>query len=205
MDIREIKVLAQKNLEGKWGTYVLAAFIMFVALTAGNGSGLLWIVILPLYVGYATLHVNLAKGKKSEIETIFEGFQKNYGGNLLALLLRTVYTFLWTLCLIIPGIVKGLSYAMTHYILQDEDFDEIDQLAIDKSIEMMDGYKFDLFVLYLSFILWFLLTAITFGVLWLYVGPYFEQSIAIFYLKVKEEKYGSFEEKEINNTDNYYE
>jgi len=205
MDIHEIKVLAKKNLEGKWGTVIFAAFIIFAAFSAGSGSGLLWIVILPLYVGYATIHISIANGKEPNIEDIFNGFKENYGENLLALLLRTLYTFLWTLCFIIPGIVKSLSYAMTPYILQDDDFDEIDLHAIDKSMEMMDGYKIELLALYLSFILWFFLSILTFGILFLYLVPYFQQSLALFYLRVKEDKYESNAVEEIDNTDNYYE
>ena len=100
------------------------------------------------------------------------------------LLLRGVYTFLWTLLLIVPGIVKSLSYAMTPFILKDNPKASYDK-AIIYSMRLMQGHKMDLFVLYLSFIGWFILSCLTLGIGFVFLVPYCQMSLARFYEEVK--------------------
>ena len=91
--------------------------------------------------------------------------------------------------LLIPGIIKTYSYAMSYYILaDDENIAPLD--AITKSREMMDGHKWEFFVLQLSFILWGLLCAVTCGLAALYVGPYQQVTMANFYDRLKAEDRG---------------
>ena len=95
-----------------------------------------------------------------------------------------LFTFLWSLLLIIPGIIKGLGYSMAMYILaENPDMPALE--ALKKSQEMMDGHKMELFVLYLSFIGWFLLTAVTCGIASLYVTPFVNATMVNFYLNIK--------------------
>ena len=73
---------------------------------------------------------------------------------------------------------------MTSYILADHP-EMTAQEAIDASRKMMDGHKMDLFVLQLSFFWWYLLCGITFGIAFLYVGPYVSAATAKFYDTIK--------------------
>jgi uncharacterized membrane protein len=99
-------------------------------------------------------------------------------------LLMSVYIFLWSLLLIVPGIIKALSYAMTPYILRDHPELRYDA-AIRESMRMMQGNKMKLFLLILSFIGWFILALIPFGLgLFLFL-PYYRTSIAAFYEDLK--------------------
>ena len=95
-------------------------------------------------------------------------------------LIMTVKIFLWTLLFIVPGIIATLNYSQAIYLmLRDPDLKPND--AINESIILMKGYRMDLFVLGLSFILWILLVAVTFGLAILYVGPYIELTVAAFH------------------------
>jgi uncharacterized membrane protein len=95
-----------------------------------------------------------------------------------------VYTLLWTLLFIIPGIIKSLSYAMTPFVLRDNPEMKNNE-AIELSMKMMDGHKGDLFWLYLTFIGWGILCIFTFGIGYFWFAPYVQASTAQFYEEVK--------------------
>ena len=100
------------------------------------------------------------------------------------MLLMTIMVFLWSLLLIIPGIIKWFSYAMTPFILEENPELSASE-AIHRSRMMMRGHKFDLFYLYLSFIGWFILCILTAGIGFLWLGPYVDTALAAFYEEVK--------------------
>lgn len=91
-----------------------------------------------------------------------------------------------TVMLLIPGIVKSFSYSMSMYILAENKGMSARE-AITRSKEMMNGHKLDLFVLYLSFFGWWLLCGITFGIAYIWVGPYMNAAVANFYNSIKGE------------------
>ena len=97
-----------------------------------------------------------------------------------------LFTFLWTLLFIIPGIIKAFSYAMSPYILEENPELSANE-AIDRSRAMMKGHKFDLFWLYLSFIGWGFLCIFTLGIGLLWLMPYMQTAEAAFYEDVKAE------------------
>ena len=103
-----------------------------------------------------------------------------------------IYTFLWSLLLIIPGVVKHYSYAMTPYILKEEP-EMKNNAAIEKSMVMMDGNKMKLFLLDLSFIGWAILCLFTFGIGFFFLQPYMQASHAAFYEDLKAQQGGSVE------------
>ena len=93
--------------------------------------------------------------------------------------------FLWSLLFIIPGIIKSYEYAMVPYLLADNSDMDKDEI-LNLSRRMMEGNKWDFFVLELSFIGWILLAVSTFNIVGiLYVDPYIEATHAQFYLKIK--------------------
>ena len=100
------------------------------------------------------------------------------------MLLMGVYVFLWTLLLIVPGVVKALSYAMTPFILNDKPELSANE-TIELSMEMMEGRKMDLFLLYLGFLGWALLCILTLCIGFLWLEPYVYAATAAFYEDVK--------------------
>jgi uncharacterized membrane protein len=186
---------SRESLRGKWGTAILTFFV-YTLLTAGPGSlnghgssgftisGSLSLLIGgPLALGAAIFSLALSRGKEARLEQIFQGF--NYFGNaLVTYLLMVLYVFLWTLLLIVPGIIAALGYSMTFYILADDPQTK-PQEALKKSKAMMNGHKERLFYLCLRFFLLALLCILTLGIGFLWLIPYIHVTTAKFYDDVK--------------------
>ncbi len=107
------------------------------------------------------------------IGELFSGFREGYWNLLLVMFLQKLFVFLWTLLLIVPGIVKTYEYYMIPYLLAENPYLSWEE-AREKSCQMMDGHKFDVFVLEWSFIGWDLLGVLMCGIGNLFVAPYKE-------------------------------
>ena len=118
-------------------------------------------------------------------KSIFSVFMDSrFVPEFLNFLLSYIFQFLWSLLLVIPGLIKSYSYAMTPYIVNDlvESGQEVHATtAITASRQLMDGHKWDLFVLNLSFIGWYILSVITFGIGYIWLLPYEQTTKANFY------------------------
>ena len=122
-----------------------------------------------------------------KMEEMFWPFKEDYGGNVLMMFLISLYTALWSMLFVIPGIVKGYSYSLAIYI-KSENPNIPASTAIELSKRMTNGHKMDLFVLDMSFIGWGILSAFTLNILGiLYVMPYQYASKAFAYEEIKEE------------------
>lgn len=155
-----------------------------------NGtSGLMTLVnillIMPLSVGYANAMRKLLVNRDVElVPTAFHIAFDNYWHKVWTMLWMSILIGLWSLLLLIPGIIKAFSYAMTPFII--EEYPELSSTeAIHRSRMMMRGHKFDLFWLELSFIGWGFLCLLTAGIGFFWLIPYMETSIAAFYEEVK--------------------
>ena len=93
---------------------------------------------------------------------------------------------LWSCLLVVPGIIKSFSYSQAQLIIAENPTMSANE-AITLSRKMMDGHKWEYFVFILSFILWFLLVGVTFGIAGIYVIPYVQTAQINFYKKVKAE------------------
>ena len=185
MFAKDYRKLAWGKLSENWGTAIvvllLNALIVGIASSTAVG-GLLLSGILG--VGLASFYLSLMRSQPFKIETMFDGFRENVVGNLLAGVLVYLFTFLWSLLFVIPGLVKSYSYSMTFYILKDHpEMSATD--AITESRKMMNGNKWRLFCLDFSFIGWFLLIPLTCGILSIMVGPYISAAHAAFYESLK--------------------
>lgn len=130
------------------------------------------------------------KNQMPGVSTIFDGFKSGHYGNIVVtMFLMNLYIFLWSLLLIIPGIIKGYEYRMIPYILaENPGMDRREAFAISK--RMMDGEKWAAFILDLSFIGWYILSVFTCGLLAIfYVTPYEEATIAELYAYNKGKAY----------------
>ncbi|MBQ6893533.1 MAG: DUF975 family protein [Clostridia bacterium] len=139
----------------------------------------------PFNLAIAMIYINITNGIEPQIADTFKGFKK-YWKAVGVYFFIELFTSLWALLFIIPGIVKWYSYSMAPYILaENPEMGPLD--AIRKSKEMMDGHKGDLFGLHISFIGWFLLTIVSCGVASIWCIPYLEAATANFYKQLKGE------------------
>lgn len=184
MNIRQNKIDAKAVYDAKIWFYIGANLLL--SIIVGVLSYVVVGVLLAgvLNIGFAKIMLNGVRKKDTKLEDLFSGFSAGFERSLVAGLLIYVFTFLWSLLLIIPGIIKAYSYSMTYYILlDDENITGSD--AIKKSQEMMQGHKRELFLQDLSFIGWILLSMLTFGILLIWLNPYMELSRAVFYERLK--------------------
>ncbi|HIW71299.1 MAG TPA: DUF975 family protein [Candidatus Levilactobacillus faecigallinarum] len=128
----------------------------------------------------------VVEGYTEPVQRSFKLFEKGqyFLGWLFISILTAIFVALWSLLLVIPGIIKGYAYSQAFYIYRDA-FDQGHPIgaleAITQSREMMDGSKGFLFVMDLSFILWFMLSGLLMGLPGLFVMPYYDMSRAKFY------------------------
>ena len=134
-------------------------------------------------VGGVRFTLAVSRKGKPEIGQLFSGFDR-FGTHLAAYLLQTIFVALWTLLLIVPGIIAALSYAMTYFIIAEDSSISASE-AIRKSKKMMKGNKWKLSCLGFRFTGWFLLAMLSFGIGFLWVGPYMYVSYAKFYDDLK--------------------
>ena len=168
---------ARKKLKGAWGEMVGAEFICWLpvlvigliaesirqAVTYSDGSlldtiafyFLLCPITGPLAVGLAGIYLARIRGGEISVINIFDGFN-NYWRSVFLRLSEGIFLLFWILLLIVPGIIKSLSYSMSYFIMRDNPGVRSLQ-AITKSRQMMKGFKGKLFMLYLSFAGWLLL------------------------------------------------
>lgn len=185
---------AWAQLTGNWKPAVLFTlvymFIVFALDAAGRKfeaiSFLSIFIILPLEYGYSVAFLGFKRtGEDVKIESLLDGF-KDYGRVFVTTLLQYIYIVLWTLLLIVPGIIKSISYSQTFYVLKDNP-ELNNNAAIERSMAMMEGHKMEYFCLTLSFIGWILLSILTLGIGLLWIVPYMQTAMAHFYEYVKED------------------
>lgn len=135
-----------------------------------------------LQLGYARFLLRQHDGKPTEFNDLFSQFDR-FGTGFAQNFLRTLYTFLWSLLLIVPGIIASLSYAMTPFILEEHP-ELTTSEAIARSKALMDGHKMDLFILNLTFLGWDILCALTANIGNLFLNPYKNAAYAVFYREI---------------------
>lgn len=141
-------------------------------------------IALPIVIGVTRFFVHNHFGV-TEFGNMFSGFNQGYLTSVGALLVTEIFIGLWTLLLIVPGIIKALEYSMVKYVLADNPSIPGTR-AREISRIMTRGEKGSIFVLQLSFIGWFLLGAICFGVGILFVMPYYEATMAELYIFLRD-------------------
>lgn len=217
---KELKDNARQSLRGNWGwaiiVFLITAIIFGIFTGAGHwldetyinydgtnifyqfaspiGSILLWIgSFIGLSRNIAFLELRDDQKEEKPYMAAFSVFTENrFGPELINFVLVSIFTFLWTWLLIIPGIIKAYSYSMTPYIVKD-------MVASDKQVgatdglnaskELMKGHKMNLFIFDLSFLGWNILAAITCGIGYLWVTPYYQTAKANFYRHIAGDKF----------------
>lgn len=187
----EIKKIARTtsklNLGPCIGAYLIFAILPIFAVIPGLGIAFIF-VYYALSVSYSAFNIDVITGKELKVSSLFDrAFDNNFLRKVGALLYRDLFIFLWSLLLVVPGIIKFFSYFMAPYILAlDEDVKATDVIKLSKI--MMKGHKWDCFVLYLSFLGWEILGGLTAGILSItFVGRYENAAFATFAMEVRED------------------
>ncbi|MFE5320748.1 DUF975 family protein [Paenibacillus sp. NPDC056579] len=207
MVLSALREKARQTLQGRWMNFVGYTIVILILSavipnvferidpkdSAGLGTilSLLYslLIVNAVTMGVYALYLRAARGQEVSLGMIFEYFSNGrYVKTILFYLLMGIYLFLWTLLLLIPGIIKSFSYALAPLVLIDDPQLTVNE-AITRSRQMMDGYKWKLFCLYLSFIGWLLLSIVTLGIGLLWIIPYMQASLSHFYLELKEKQH----------------
>lgn len=183
-----------------WGQAILASVIfgLISAVTGAIPFGSL-IVGGPLMLGYSIWALKVAREEDFQIDYLFDGF-RNFGNSLATYLLSVLLIILWSLLLIIPGIIKALAYSQAIFILADEP-DIRPMEALRKSEAMMKGHKTKYFLLGLIFMLLSIACILTLGIGFFFLMPVMQITVARFYDEVRAnytgEEYKSSVEEDI--------
>lgn len=159
---------------------VITLIILIIVVAIGAAAALQILIYNPLRVGISRFFLrNL--NQPANVAEVGRGFDRNFTENFKTLFFMDLYIFGWSLLLVIPGIIKFYEYRMIPYLLAD-DPTMTRERAFAESRQMMDGNKWQTFVLDLSFIPWHLLAGLTLGILDIfYVEPYIQMTYAALY------------------------
>lgn len=191
MKSRAKTVLGNNIFCEKW----MLALLVELIILAINGFistlsyGVISIIVAgPLAVGEAYCFLKTSRdGMPVKIENMFKGFTSNFGENVVLGLLSSLFIALWSLLFIIPGIIKSYEYSMIFFIKNDHP--ELDwKGCIEASRQITHGHKMELFVLDLSFIGWYIVGSLCFGIGTLWVLTYHTATRAQFYESIKNEQ-----------------
>ena len=188
---KESRIWAKEHRDGnKWNVWKA---LLVVSLITGAASGvingifpstqenpnmvgsILSLVVelatMPLSIGLVLYIVNIVREKKFELGQLFSrysDFVRIFVSNLLV----GIFVFLFTLLLIVPGIIRAISYFLVNYILADDDFKDLSAgEVLDLSRKLMDGHKGEYFMLSLYYFGMMLLGCFTLGILWIWTVP----------------------------------
>lgn len=197
-------------MKGNWGSAVLVTVAIYLIISVcavvstsigtmiggdtpiGNSIGQIPSILANILVAYpiafasTMLFLHFVRGEhKLYVGGLFKCFSKPYYGKSIGIyLLMYIFTLLWSLLLIVPGIIKSLAYSLAPFILADNPELSANQ-AINESMKMMNGHKMDLFLIMLGYVGFGLLSILALGIPFLWVVPYYHAVVAKFYEEVK--------------------
>ena len=186
MNIQEIKTFAKEKIKNHIWELLIAAFVTNFITQFTIGSGIKYVdgeftasysipVGVFLYfvtVGFALYMRKFLNDEERNLKDLFN-YSSDFVRCLLSNILQSIFIALWTLLLIVPGIIKAIGYTLTPLLLASDKYKDLDPMQIiKKSQEIMNGHKMDYFVLQLSFIGWHLLAILTCGILEIWIVPY---------------------------------
>ena len=198
-------------MRGNWGSAVVVTIVYLLIIFAGSFVAALLgkvvgapvdssvqeilnllvsiFVVYPMSFSLAKLFLGFVRGEQQlYVGGVFSAFKAPcYGKSVGLYLLISIYTFLWALLLIVPGIIKSLAYSLAPYVLADNPELTADQ-AINRSMAMMKGHKMDLFLMVLGYVGFGLLSLLALGIPLLWLHPYYQAVFAKFYEDIKSEQ-----------------
>ncbi len=215
---KELRESAWEHKRGQWGLLAAIWFVYAVIVGAiGSLSATAIIPVIgaiisiiasivallisgPFMLGLSTASLEVSEGHYTSFGKLFAGF-KQFGAAFLLMILIDIFVFLWSLLLIIPGIIKSYSYSMSWFVLADRP-DLTANQARKRSMFLMQGRKWRLFCLDFSFIGWYLLSILTLGILSFWVLPYHMTARAEFYQELLREEKAAIESVQPKSSSN---
>lgn len=209
----ELKAMAKIQIKGKIGnlfaiTIIVGLISGALSLIPGAGSAAAAFLLNPaVSIGMAMIYLKLARYPNyfPKITDVFEGFKVLIPA-LKVIVLSSIYTFLWSLLFIIPGIIKAISYSQALFLVAENPDMDTNQ-ALRQSEQMMMGHKLDYFILELSFIGWHVLGALTCGILYIWLEPYMQATMTNHYMYLRygrpEQGYADPDFDQYGNGQNY--
>mgnify|MGYP003289328421 CR=1 FL=1 len=206
MNRQEIKAKAKEfAFKNKWnifkpfliffGIYFVVGFILgFCGFDSESTvsiviTSILDIALLPASIGYIYYIIKLINGEALEVMDAFKSKYKFFGLILLSCIMVSIFGILWSLLLIVPGIIYMFKMAMVNYVLAEVEDNNIKyKEVLNTSEELMDGYKWDYFVFNLSFFGWILLIVLTCGIATIWAYPYMTTAQVMYYQELKKIK-----------------
>ncbi|MFD9625228.1 DUF975 family protein [Peribacillus muralis] len=208
MRISELKTKALFSLRGKWGVsvslilllFLITVIFPFIVEVIGSGGFSQWfeqegsplwsdifgtvlsIILIPLTIATTWFYLNLVRDGNPDIPDVFSIYKDGKTSFKLigASILQGIFIFLWSLLLIIPGIIKSLAYSQLFFLLKDHPQYTVLE-AISESRKKMNGLKWKYFLMNLSFIGWGILCIFTLGIGLIWLIPYIGTTLAAFY------------------------
>lgn len=185
----QLRAAARASLRGHWTEVVILVLLLgLVMMPLSWGSegdnaffftALSFVVAGPLEYAVAKYFLDLKRGKKVDYSYLLSGF-KQFTQTFSLYIIMVVKVFLWSLLLLIPGIIAVYRYSQAYYLLRDNPRLSASE-ALAKSSQLMSGHKWKLFTLHLSFLGWAILAGLTMGIGFLWLAPYMEVTGAHFY------------------------
>lgn len=206
MNRKEIKQRAKefafKNKWNIWEPYLIIYGITFLigfvlGLLGLNDESILGRIVtlilefalIPMSIGYINYLIKLIRGENLDVKEALLSKYSMFKLILLVSIMVALFTTLWTLLLIIPGIIYAYKVIMVNYILADTANENTTwRDVINTSKNMMDGYKMDYAIFELSFIGWSLLCIVTLGIATIWVFPYVQTANVMYYEELKKIK-----------------
>jgi len=189
MDRKNIKRKAHMGFMKQYGSAVLCNFLYTLLIGISEATGIGGIIITPiLWVSKARYDLKVYNGEQGKAEDLFSSFKGVEAGRSIGgYWYMVLWIWLWSFLFVIPGIVKAVAYSLTPYILADEP-DILVTEALERSKQLTKGHKWQIFIFYLSFFGWTLLSCCTCGIVGvLYSAPYMNFSFAGIYEELRSE------------------
>ena len=194
----EIKKYAKDKIKGNLGNYWKGMILVYLSeivvtilcnklLGTGNvkstiTSVITTVILAPLMIGLLKYVDEVRNGQTPDVNIIFS-YYSNFLNIAIMSAISSILVSIGTFLLIIPGIYLAISMVLAPYLMmKDKDLDPIK--ALKSSFEMMNGHRLEMLVFGLSFIGWFLLVAVTFGIAIIWVGPYVQVATLKYYEQI---------------------
>ncbi len=208
MENSKIMKEAYASLKGKWGLAIggnllVGLIVVAVALVGWRIAGQDWganltslIFSPPLAIGMTIFSLNIYRDNNPEIDNLFIPFKTNWVNSILAYFMMGALVAVGFILLIIPGIIAALMFSQVFFIMgEDKEIQAYDALV--KSMNMMKGYKWKLFKIWLRLFGLSILCIFTLGIGFIWLSPYQNVVFATFYDDIKDSP--SFKNQEYLN------
>ncbi len=186
----EMKRNALASLKGNWGTAIGAVIMVYlisvvISMIPTVGTFLDIFTSGIFTFGLYSFFLNLVRTNNASFDKCFDGFRGNASKSIRTYILVWIFSALWTLLFIVPGIIAAIRYSQAFYILNDNP-DMTASQVVEASKTMMRGRKMEYFILCLSFSGWAILSCVTVGIGFIWLVPYIHATMTRFYEGAKD-------------------